>query len=153
MTHPSVEEVAGLGLFASLRAEEHAALAAMAVRESFPAGSTVFAEGDPPGDLYFVLEGRVTLCQRVTGRADTCFLSLRHGELLGWSALLRRPRVATARVVVASELLRFPASDLLELCERDPAVGYCVMRHAFEELADRLSDTRLQLLDMFGRPA
>ncbi len=151
MTHPSAEQVAGLALFAGLRRDEQQRLANLALVESFPAGSTVFEEGDPPGDLYFLLEGRITLCMRVDGRPDTCFLSLRHGELLGWSALLKRRRVATARVVQPTTLLRFPASELLVLCEKDHDVGYCVMRQAFEEIADRLADTRLQLLDMFGR--
>lgn len=151
-TTPTAEDIGRLALFASLRREEHETLAAMARIEAFPAGSAVFSEGDPPGDLYYLLEGRVTLCMRVPGRPDTCFLSLRHGELLGWSALLRRRRVATARVVAPSKLLRFEASALLDLCERDQAVGYVVMKQAFEELADRLGDTRLQLLDMFGRP-
>lgn len=148
---PTADDVGRLALFASLRREEHDTLAAMCRAEAFPAGAVVFEEGDAPGDLYFLLEGRVTLCMRVPGQPDTCFLSLRHGELLGWSALLRRRRVATARVVTRSELLRFDASQLLELCERDPAVGYCVMKQAFEEIADRLSDTRLQLIDMFGQ--
>ena len=79
-------------------------------------------------------------------------LSLRAGELLGWSALLRRPRVATARVVRDARLLRFPASPLLELCELDHDVGYALLRVAFEEVAERLHHTRLQLLDIFQNP-
>jgi hypothetical protein len=42
------------------------------------------------------------------------------------------------------------ASALLELCEHDPRVGHRVMALAFEEVADRLHATRLQLLDVFG---
>lgn len=148
---PTKEEVAELPLFVGLSAEEHARLASIAEVVGFPAGTTVFEEGDPHGDLYVMLEGRVTLCMRVAGQAETCFLSLRSGELLGWSSLLRRSRVATARVVQPSRLLRLPASDLLELCETDHHVGYAIMRQAFEEMADRLQSTRLQLLDMFGK--
>lgn len=151
MIRPTAEQVGRLALFAGLRPDEHERLAQAALVEKFPAGSTVFLEGDPPGDLYFLTEGRVTLCMRVPGRPDTCFLSLQPGELLGWSALLERRRVATARVVQPSTLLRFPASDLLSICESDHDVGYAVMRRAFEVIADRLGTTRLQLIDMFGR--
>jgi len=147
----SSQEVAQLPLFVGLSREEHERLASIAEVVAFPAGTTVFEEGDPRGDLFVMLEGRVTLCMRVAGQADTCFLSLRSGELLGWSSLLRRPRVATARVVQPSRLLALPASDLLELCELDHHVGYAIMRQAFEEMADRLQSTRLQLLDMFGK--
>lgn len=149
--HPTAEEVGALSLFCALSRDEHEQLAAMATLETHPAGTTLFSEGAPPGDLYVVLSGRVTLCMRVPGQPETCFLSLRAGELLGWSALLNRRRVATARVVQPAKLLRLPASDLLELCEADHDVGYVFMRQAFEELADRLHSTRLQLLDMFGK--
>ncbi|HJL18782.1 MAG TPA: cyclic nucleotide-binding domain-containing protein [Sandaracinaceae bacterium LLY-WYZ-13_1] len=150
--HPSADEVGQLSLFSGLSRDEHERLAALAEVETFEAGTTVFDEGDPPGDLYVMLDGRVTLCMRVPGQPETCFLSLRSGELLGWSALLRRRRVATARVVQRAQLLRIGASGLLELCEEDHHVGYALMRQAFEEMADRLQGTRLQLLDMFGKP-
>lgn len=150
--HPTAEEVGALSLFSGLSRSEHEALANIATVETHAAGTTVFAEGDAPGDLYVVIDGRVTLCMRVPGQPETCFLSLRAGELLGWSALLRRRRVATARVVQPTRLLRLPASDLLELCETDHSIGYVFMRQAFEEMADRLHSTRLQLLDMFGKP-
>jgi CRP/FNR family cyclic AMP-dependent transcriptional regulator len=149
---PDAAELGTLALFSGLRGEELEALASTARVESYAPGAIVFSEGDPPGDLYVIEAGRVTLSMRVPGRSETSVLSLRPGELLGWSALLRRPRVATARVVAPATLLAFHAPALLELCERDVAIGYRVMRQAFEELADRLSDTRLQLLDVFGRP-
>ena len=145
------QEVGQLQLFTGLSPSELAQLAQMSEVVSIEAGKTLFEEGDPPGDLYVMLDGRVTLCMRVPGRPDTCFLSLRAGELLGWSALLARPRVATARVMQTTRLLRLPASDVLELCESNEHVGYAIMRQAFEEMADRLHSTRLQLLDMFGQ--
>jgi CRP-like cAMP-binding protein len=148
--HPSPREVAEVPLFCGLTPEEHARIAALAEIETFSAGSTLFVEGDPPGDLYILLEGRVTLCMRVAGRPDTCFLSLHQSELVGWSSLLVRPRVATARVVQPSRLLRLRTSEMLELCETDHHVGYAIMKQAFEEMAERLQTTRLQLLDMFG---
>jgi CRP-like cAMP-binding protein len=75
---------------------------------------------------------------------------LRPGELLGWSALLGRRRVATARAATPCRLLRVEGSGLLSLCEEDARVGYAVMRDAFEALADRLQGTRLQLFDLYG---
>ncbi len=90
------------------------------------------------------------LTQRFEGRGTTAVLTLSDGELLGWIALLRRPRVASARALTETVLLRLDASALLELCEQDPRVGYRVMAIAFEEVADRLHATRLQLLDVFG---
>lgn len=145
---PSV--IAELPLFRRLGEEARAQLAALASLERRPSGHVVFREGDPPGDVYFVLEGRVTLTMG-SGPASSSVLSLGPDEILGWSSLLDRPRVATGVVAQAARLVRIPASGVLELCERDPRVGYVVMSQAFEQVADRLVDTRMQLLDLYGK--
>lgn len=138
-------------LFAALSSDEHARLAAMSTVERFAPGDVVFEEGDPSGDLYVMLDGRVNLSVRVPGQPDKSVLSLRGGELLGWSALLGRARAATAVSVTETRLLRLPRSELLELCESDHHVGYAIMRQVVEEMGDRLQHTRIQMLDVFGK--
>lgn len=150
--HPSAETVGSVLLFTGLSHEEHERLAAISFVEELPAGSRIFSEGDPPDDLWVMLEGRVALTMKTFGQPDKNVLTLRAGELLGWSALIGRKRVASADAVLDTRLLRMPRSELLELCESDHHVGYAVMRQAFEEMADRLLATRLQLLDIFGKP-
>lgn len=148
MIDPAV--LAELPLFRPLPPEARASLAALATVEQHPAGTTLFREGDPPGAVYFVLEGRVTLTMGA-GVGASSVLTLGRGEILGWSSLLDRARVATGVVSQAATVVRLPASGVLELCERDPRVGYAVMSQAFEQLADRLVDTRMQLLDLYGK--
>jgi CRP-like cAMP-binding protein len=131
--------------------EARARLAAEGEEVTIPAGGVLFAEGDPADDVYFLLEGRVTLGLRIGGR-ELLVLSLGPGELTGWSGVLPHGRVATARATSPTRALRLPGRVLLEVCEADHALGYRVMRHLFGELARRLHDTRLQLLDVFGRP-
>lgn len=142
--------LAALPALATLPLDAREALGALTTEETWPSDTVLFSEGDAPGDLYFVRRGRVLLTQRVDGRGASAVLTLSDGELLGWSALLRRPRVAGARTMTETTLWRFDASALLELCERDPRVGHRIMAIAFEELADRLHATRLQMLDVFG---
>lgn len=149
-THPSVDVVSELLLFAGLDRAEQARLASIAWLERLDAGARLFAEGDPPGDLYVVLSGRILLSVEVPGQPERSLMSLRPGDLLGWTALLGRARVATATAVLESEVLRLERSELLELCESDHHLGYAIMRQAFEEMADRLVATRLQMLDVFG---
>lgn len=148
----TAEQIGRLRLFSALSDAEKHALATMATIVDLPAGAVLFHEKEDPDALYIVIEGRITLCTPLPARSEACFLTLTEGELLGWSALLRRPRVASARAAETTRLLRFPASDLLTLCEQDHHVGYVVMTKAFEEVADRLQQTRLQLLDMFDNP-
>jgi CRP/FNR family cyclic AMP-dependent transcriptional regulator len=135
-----------------LAADARAELAAIATLEEHSAGAVLFREGDAPGAVFLVLEGRVTLTMRV-GQSEASVLSLGVDELVGWSSLLARRRVATALISQRSRLLRIEASPLLELCERDARVGYAVMAQAFEDVSDRLVDTRMQLLDLYGKGA
>ena len=145
------EAIGEILLFSPLTTEEHAQLAAMGTVQRFATGDVVFEEGQPSDCVYVMLEGRVNLSIGVPGQPDKSVLSLRSGELLGWSALLGWARAATAVAVTDTRLLRMSGSDLLELCETDHRVGYTIMRRAVEEMADRLKSTRLQMLDVFGK--
>ncbi len=142
--------LAELSFAKRLSPDARAALAEIAEMETFPAGAVLFRKGDPPGGVYLVIDGRVTLTMRAGG-GESAVLSLGTDELVGWSSLLHRSRVATATVSRAAQLVRISASALLELCERDPRVGYAIMAQAFEDVSDRLVDTRMQLLDLYGR--
>lgn len=138
--------------WASLAREHREALAALATVEGAPAGTWLFREGDPSDRVYWVASGRVTLTLGIGGRPEAAVLTVGPGEILGWSGLRAGGRrVASGRVAEAVELLSWPSDALADLCERDHHVGYAVMRLAFLEVARRLEDTRVQVLDVFGR--
>ncbi|MEZ4252398.1 MAG: cyclic nucleotide-binding domain-containing protein [Polyangiales bacterium] len=144
------DELAQLPAFAGLDSAARDALAETVTARTLACDEVLFAEGDPPGDLFVIRRGHVQLTRRFDGRGDVVVATLADGELLGWTGLLRRTRVAGARALEETTLWCFRASSLLEVCERDPRVGYRIMSLAFEEVADRLHATRLQLLDVYG---
>jgi CRP-like cAMP-binding protein len=153
----TVADVAGLigrlPAFADLDDAERAAVAALARVELVPAGTTLFRESEPADDLRFLVEGRVSLGMRFGGRGEVIVLSLGAGELIGWTALVGGTWTATARAVEASTILRLPGAAVAALCEREHHIGYALMKRLFAAMALRLHDTRLQLLDMFGKEA
>jgi ABC-type bacteriocin/lantibiotic exporter with double-glycine peptidase domain/CRP-like cAMP-binding protein len=74
---------------------------------TLPAGSTVFAEGDPAGALYFVADGRL----RVWDRAHGDLRYLRGGDVFGEVSLfLGSSRTATVEAVSAVRLLALEAA-------------------------------------------
>ena len=143
--------IARLPAFTDLDEDQRAAVAALACVEPIPAGTTIFRESDPADDLRFIVDGRVSLGMRFGGRGEVIVLSLGPGDLVGWTALLGGTWTATARAVERSTLVRLPGAALAALCEREHDIGYALMKRLFASMALRLHDTRLQLLDMFGK--
>jgi CRP-like cAMP-binding protein len=130
-------------------------LAALGCIESHPHGAVIFHEGEAAELLRIVVEGRISLELTMPGRAAMQIAALSRGDLLGWSALLGRGDAAvrwtnTARASKACRCIALDARALRELCELDHELGYYVMRHAFEVVAQRLADARVQLLDLYG---
>lgn len=146
------EDLAALSLFADLDEGDQSKLAALGELQEFAEGDEIFREGQDADVVFALVSGRVSLCTRPPGRAEFCFLSVAQGELLGWSGLLPAwRRVATVRALERCVLLHLPGEPLRQLCEEDHDIGYRIMRAAFREVAGRLHDTRIQLMDIYGK--
>lgn len=128
-------------------------LAALGVVERHEQDSVLFHEHEPADVLRIIIDGRIALELAVPGRAPMIVAALSSGDLLGWSALLRRSSAewtATARAAKTTHCLAFPGAAVRSLCELDHELGYHVMQHAFEVVAQRLADARVNMLDLYG---
>jgi CRP-like cAMP-binding protein len=127
-----------------------AQLAQMCRAVTFPARATMFEEFDRAKDVYFILEGNVSLA---VCDANGCrqISVVGKGDLLGWSPLIGRTRLFdTARTVTPMKALSFDADDLLEFCRKNTDFGFEFMRRAAAVLGERLSATHRQLLEVSG---
>ena len=76
------------------------------------------------------------------------------GEILGWSWLVPPYRWHfDARAVELTRAIALDGKCLREKCEEDHDLGYEVMRRFVVIIAQRLEETRLQLLDVYGNSA
>jgi toluene monooxygenase system ferredoxin subunit len=105
-------------------------LAQLAQRESHPAGAMLYRPGDPAEDFFVLDSGRVEFLVGRGGRTAPGGFMLKKGEVFGWAALLDGypARIASARCLEASTLLRINGKEALGVLERDPAAGLVVMR-------------------------
>lgn len=104
-----------------------------------PRNEVLFREGDPPGSVYFLLEGAVEVVarQQVIARVSG------RGEFFGeMSALLGIPRTATVRTLAPSEFLVFDSIE--KLLRSDPGLALKLAR----VLADRLRRMNDRLISM-----
>jgi CRP-like cAMP-binding protein len=151
-SHTDIEQtLRGLTIAAGWPERMLALFARLATRTHIPAGGTIFREGAPCDLIYFVVSGRVALEMDVPARGSVRLLTVSAGELLGWSPLLGAAEMtATAIAIEATDLLAVSGPALLNLCQQDHAVGFEVMRRVAWALSQRLTATRLQLLDLFS---
>ena len=117
-------------LFSGISELTLAALTALANAEEFAAGSVLYKPGDAADDLFVLDSGRVEFQIGRDERTSAAGFMLRKGEVFGWAALLEEhpTRIATARVLEKSTLLRINGRQALNILESDPASGFLVMR-------------------------
>jgi toluene monooxygenase system ferredoxin subunit len=117
-------------LFNGLKSTTIKALAALARRESFETGAVLYRPGDPAEDFFVLDSGRVEF---LIGRGDRTApggFMLKKGEVFGWAALLdgHPARIASARCLQDSALLRINGKAALRVLESEPGAGFVVMR-------------------------
>lgn len=155
-TQAVLEELRQLPLCDPIQACDPEGLAAMAElgRIERHAPDVVLMQAEQPAtDLRFLISGRVALSFEHPGAGVRTLGSVSPGDLLGWSALRKDARwTLTGRTTKPTRCLAFPGDELRALCDRDREFGYCLMRYVFEVVSQRLVDTRVQLLDLYGRP-
>lgn len=128
------------------------ALAPLGRIDKHATDEVLFHSGERNDGLRFVIHGRVALYLSDPSGDDHTVGTASKGDLLGWSAL-RGPEATwtvSARATRGTRCLVFPGQAVRALCDQDRAFGYCLMRYAFECVAGRLKDARLQLLDVYG---
>lgn len=101
--------------FAALPPQQARALAMKIGRETYPAGATVFSQGDEGDTAYLVLKGRLDVMLRRDTGEEQRLSTMQPGMLFGETALLNRaPRNATVRVKEPCELLVLSRADIFE---------------------------------------
>ena len=105
-------------------------LAALARRESYEPGALLYRPGDPADDLFVLDSGRVEFLIGRGERTAPGGFMLKKGEVFGWAALLEGypARIASARCLEASTVLRINGKAVLSVLEHDSAAGFVVMR-------------------------
>lgn len=118
-------------------------LGSLARKEIHPAGAVLYRPGDPAEDFFVLDSGRIEFLVGRGERAAPNGFMLNKGEVFGWAALLEGTpvRIASARCIEASSLLRINGKSALGVLESDPAAGFTVMRRLAALVARFLAGT------------
>lgn len=143
--------VAESPMFAGLDQPHLELIAGCGSNTGFKAGEYLFREGDQADTFYLIRHGRVTLELFVPGRGAVMIETMEPGDVVGWSWLFPPYRWHfDARALDLVRAVAFDGTCLRDKFDEDPAFGYQLLSRFSPVMLERLSATRLQLLDVYG---
>jgi len=128
--------------------------------------AVVFQQASPADAVFYIRKGRIKLVVASQQGKEAVVAILGAGEFFGEGCLIGQPRrLATARAMVESEVMRVGKAEMIRVLHDEPAFGEVFMAHLLtrnsrieEDLADQLfnsSEKRLArtllLLANFGK--
>lgn len=153
MTTPISELLRQHPVFAGLPDADLEFIAGCARNVAFRVGETIFEEGQEADQFYVLRFGRVVTEIHDPGRGPIRVQSLGPDDVLGWSWLLPPYRWQhDARAVELTRAVAFDGACLRAKAEEDPRLGYELMKRFARIIVERLEHTRMQLLDVYGKP-
>lgn len=146
------ELIAEAPTFAGLAPEHLELIAGCAWNQRVAAGTVFMREGDAADHFFLIRRGLVALELNAPALGPLQVQTLDEGEVVGWSWLFP-PHVwqLDCRAVGDCHLVTFDGTCLRGKVERDHELGYQLMSRFAANVIDRLQETRLQLLDVYGR--
>ena len=140
--------------FAGMRDEHLALIAGCAANRGFDEGEYLMREGTPADHFHVIRVGAVALETHVPQRGTLLIETLHPHDLVGWSWLVAPFRTHfDVRATAPTRTIAFDGACLRGKCDRDPALGYELLRRFAPLIVERLQATRLQLSDVYGHVA
>jgi len=144
-----------LPLFAGLKEQRLASLAAEASLRSAGRNEVVLHEGDTADYIYFVLNGRLRVLMSDSEGREVILSMLGQGDLFGEIGVIDdEPRSATVVAVEPSDLLVFYKEDFRRCLADNFDITLAIMRSLAKRM--RTADQHIEslaLLDVYGRVA
>ncbi len=122
-----------------------------AAAATFPAGRTIFHEGEDADVCYLLEAGDVALQAFRPAGGPRTLETLHGGDVLGWSWLFAPYRWAfDATALTPVRAIALDGARLRQAKDADCEFGYELMRRFAQVVVSRLQATRLQLLDLYA---
>jgi CRP-like cAMP-binding protein len=117
----------------------------------FEEGAYIFREGDEANQFFLIRHGQVALEIFRQRRGPIVIETVGEGDVLGWSWLFPPYRWNfDARALQLTRAIAMDGRCIRTKCEEDPRLGYELVKRFARILMERLSATRMQLLDVYG---
>jgi CRP/FNR family transcriptional regulator, cyclic AMP receptor protein len=137
--------------FQGLNKSHLALISKFATLTRFESGQYLFREGESSDNFHLIQSGKVALELFVPAGGSITIQTIGPGELIGWSWLVSPfKKHFDAKAIDTVSAFKFDAKGVRELCEKDPKLGYEILKRLVKVLGQRLHATRQQLLQVYG---
>jgi CRP/FNR family transcriptional regulator, cyclic AMP receptor protein len=132
-------------LFNGLTDQDLADVAQICTERRLQAGENIVTQGGAGDDLFLITAGYVEVVVDDNTHDRRVIVSLGEGQIIGEMSLLDQgPRSATVRACNSPTVVQvIERQDFETLCERNPHVGYIVMRNLALDLSFKLRHRNL----------
>jgi len=128
------------------------AMASKAEVRTYEVGDMLVREGKLAEEFFLVFEGKIALEVGASADPGITVETIGRGEILGWSWLVSPHRWRfDARATKPTKVVAINAATARYALAAHPAFGYQFLMKLLPVIADRLENTRVQLLDIHGR--
>lgn len=139
----------GTPFFGGLSDEALDHLIAMLKSRSYPAGATIFMEGDTGASMYIIQTGEVLMCRSGGTGANVRLIRLAEGDFFGENTLIEmQPRPATAKAETELTLLELTNMDLYRFYREDIKSYVIVLQNINRELCRRMRSADCRLTEI-----
>ena len=117
--------------------------------KEFRVKEVIIEEHQELSELYILIEGMVIIGINVPRKGRINLNTIHPGQLFSWSAMFP-PYISTASAVATQpvRVLAIKTAKLMKMFEADPSFGFKFMNIISRTLSQRLTDTRLQLVNL-----
>ena len=152
MSDPALRTYLGqLSFFSGLSSPQVDQLASCASATRFNAQQRVFKSDTDADKFYIVRDGKVGVEIPAIAGEPLRIQTLGNGGVLGWSWLIPPYRwLFDARALVPSDIIVIDGARLRELCEKDNALGYQLMKRFAVLMAERLNASRIAAIKQYS---
>ena len=140
-------------IFSDLEPAHIEILANHAEEKVFASGELLFEQQDSAENFYILRDGSIKVeVPSIMGPA-LVVQSLGKDDVLGWSWLIPPYKwTFEAKAVSDSNVIAFDGKALLQLCEKDNAFGYALMKRFAGLMSERLHAARRKMMDNWAPP-
>jgi CRP/FNR family transcriptional regulator len=140
-----------LSAFNFLSAKDAERLSAFFQCKIFPAGNTLWNEGDPCGYVAFIISGRVKIMKKTGLKGNQVVLGIHgKGAYVGALCILdSSPRVVTAEALDDVSVILITRENFEGLIKMYPDLGTSILKGMFLSVSKRLKNSFERLIAIF----